>query len=94
MKYRVKKSVCHFLDGDGYYPEERYSWLPFWFRFDDGQCGQVAFATPKEAKEFIELHESKTKKEDETNTAWQGVDADKFVEDLRSGELNLTKEKP
>ena len=24
-------------------------------------------------------------------SAWHGVDADKFVEDLRSGELNLTK---
>ena len=34
------------------------------------------------------------KKDDETNTAWHGVDADKFVDDLRSGELNLTKEKP
>lgn len=25
--------------------------------------------------------------------AWHGVDADKFVNDLRSGELDLTKEK-
>ena len=25
--------------------------------------------------------------------AWHGVDADKFVDDLRSGELDLTKEK-
>ena len=58
MKYRVKKSICHFLDGDGYYPEERYDWLPFWFRFDDGHGSQVGFETEKEALEFLENHEN------------------------------------
>ena len=59
MKYRIKKSVCYFLDGDGYYPEERYEWFPFWFRFDDG-CGcQVAFPTEKEARDFLDHYENK-----------------------------------
>ena len=53
MKYRIVKRPNIWTRGQSYYPEFRWSWWPFWFRFDNGVGHQLCFKREINAEKFI-----------------------------------------
>ncbi len=60
MKYRVVKKPNIWTRREVYYPEFRWNWWPFWFRFDNGVGYQLHFKREIDAENFINKKTNKT----------------------------------
>ena len=56
MKFRVVKRPNIWGFKPAYYPEFRYKWWPFWFRFDNGLGYQLFYKHERHAINFIEKY--------------------------------------
>jgi hypothetical protein len=54
-RYRVTKKTTIWIPGVYfYYPEERYKWWPFWFKFIYSGGSHICFNSEKDAWKFID----------------------------------------
>jgi hypothetical protein len=65
MKYRIVKKPNIWTRSEVYYPEFRWNWWPFWFRFDNNVGYQLHFKRETDAENFINGATNKAGKENQ-----------------------------